>query len=124
MADYLISPSEKPEWSLDADQFTEVLQDRFTVIDFARDVHPDNKIDLEADCIVGDEPITLVLHRSGDAVGVYGSITAAAEVALWVASLVPDDAGLLIYDESFSHHIALSDDITQQDIVASFNQPD
>ncbi len=124
MADYLISPSEKPEWAIDADNFTELLQDRFTVIDFARDTDPEDKIDLEADCIVGHEPVTIVLHRSGDAVGVYGSIDAAAEVALWVSTLVPDDAGLLIYDDSFHHHVSLTNDVTVQDIVASFQQSD
>ncbi len=120
MADYLISPPEKPDWSIDADHFTEVLHDRWVVLDFARDADPEGHIDLEADILVDEEPVTLVLHRSGDAVGVYGSIRAAGEVALWVATLVPDDAMLWIYDESFSHRLTLTEDTTVTEIVAAF----
>lgn len=68
----------------------------------------------------GPTPLEGALDAEGSGVTIDGDLPDVAAFALWLAALAPPDAGLHIYDESYSASVPLTADTGLEELTELF----
>jgi hypothetical protein len=117
--DYLVSPPEATEWSLEPDAFAAALRERWPGAE-VREVpasDPTYAIDFavsEPDRVDGS------FARDGQALGLNGDLEGAMRVAAWFRSLVPDEQALLFYDPALNGQVELEPGTAPEQAAAAY----
>jgi len=149
MADYYVSPPTESDLRIDSDRFAELLTIQWpgVHIDFIADptrnhalewslslhdmvaldrslnrfvADPTDDHALEWSLALHDIALDGSLNRRGQVICLDGDVRVCAPFALWVRSVVSDDNILIFYDEGYSAHITLQEDVTVEHIAALF----
>lgn len=121
MSSYFISPPEPTPWTIDAEAFARELCRAWPAAQLERLSDPAGLHQLRWTIASGlPAPIEGTLARDGQTVHLDGDVRAAAAVARWVRSLVPPQQALIFYDEGFSADVALTPEVTDDELVQPF----
>ena len=119
MSDLLVSPSSETEWRFGSDEFMRMLHDRWPDAEITKFDDPEFLAALDFRVTLDDgRQLDGNLSRDGQAVGLDGDIPEAAELAAWVRSVVPPEQELIFYDQGYHFDVALTPEITPQEIIA------
>lgn len=121
MSSYFISPPEPTTWTFDVDAFARDLGLAWPAAQVERLADPASLHQLRWTIASGlPAPIEGTLAKDGQTVHLDGDLRAAVAMARWVRSIVPLQQALIFYDEGFSADVALTAQVTDDQLVQPF----
>lgn len=120
--EYLITPPETTDWTLNESDFRVHLKKQWPEIEIRSVTNPNDYYSLEWVIKVPTTGQRLdgALHRDRQGISLDGYLQDCAAFAIWFRSLVPQTQKLVFYDQGYNSHIELQTETIASHIIQPF----